>query len=235
MSKALAAALRAKGAKSDAPLRDVFGYFDLGGQMREAEDPGMAHGGESGMGTTGIGLEWGDVGNQAEGQNAAPVVFRAPNETLGRAVTWGQQGSDNEGGGRGSFNVDASLLPQTRFGDVTLTGAVDDRTRLYDPSLVYDDPNYGRITDSRNIDTSSWSDYFGPVIMSAAMAGMGALGAPSLATGLVSAGRAVGEGGLRGGAGNILGVLGNVAGLPSWATNIGRLALSTALRRNGKG
>lgn len=226
--QALAQALRGKSAK-DAPLRDVYGYFDLFGQMREASDPGTAHGGEAGMGSTGVGLEWADVGGQAENQNAAPVTFRAPNETLANAVTWGQQyGGD---GSRGAFNVDPTKLPETRFGSVLNTGMVDAHTRLRDPSMVYDDPNYGRITDARNIDTSSISDYFGPAIMSAAMWGMGALGAPSLAMQGIGVARGLGEGGLRGGAGGIAGILGNLAGLPGWATSIGRMALANALRR----
>lgn len=228
---AIAAALRAKNSAKDdgAPLRDVYSYFDLFGDMRDATDPGMAHGGESGMGSTGVGLDWADAGNQAENQNADPVRFNAP-PALAGAVTRNRMGN-NEGGDSWRFSVDPTKLPETRFGGVLNSHRVDPTTRLRNPAMVYDDPNYGRITDARNINTESWSDYFGPAIMAAATAGMGALGAPTLATGLIGAARGVGEGGLRGGAGGIAGILGNLAGLPSWATGLGRIALSNALRR----
>lgn len=217
---------KSKLAAKDALLRDVYSYFDLGGQMIEANDPGMAHGGESGMGTGAVGFEWADQGNQAENQNASPVQFNAP-EALAHAVTWGQQyGGD---GTRGAFSVDPTKLPETRFGSVLNTHRVDPSTDLFNPNLVYDDPNYGNITLAQNIDTRSWSDYFGPAIMAAATWGMGALGAPALGTGLVTAGRAFGEGGLRGGADDILGLIANQFGVPSWLTALGRYGVNELL------
>lgn len=225
-----------------APLRDVYGYFDLFGQMREASDPGTAHGGEAGMGSTGVGLEWADVGGQAENQNAAPVTFTAPNETLANAVTWGQQYSGD--GSRGAFNVDPTKLPQTQFGSVLNTGAVDANTRLYNPNMVYDDPNYGRITDARNIDTRSISDLFGPIMVGLAASGIGSLASAGIgaagAAGSAIPGYAVngvqlGRGVLSGNGidwNRLLSMIAPQLGIPSWGTTLGRLAIG-ALGRKG--
>jgi hypothetical protein len=239
--QAIAAALRAKGKSSAkaAPMADIYGYIDnLGTTSFGGEDPGTAHGGEAGMGTTGAGVEWADIGNQAEGQTPEQTTF-TPDARFNGAVTRAR--SDTEGGpGAYRFHVDPSLLPQTRFGDVTRSAQVNPHTRLRDPSMVYDDPNYGRITDHRNVDTSS----VGPMLVSLAAggigglasAGIGAAGAagssiPGWATSGIRAAQSFGNGDFAGGAGGILGALGSVAGLPSWATQIGRYALSNALRR----
>lgn len=221
----------AKQAKS-APLSNVYDYFHLGGQAMDASDPGTAHGGEAGMGTWNPSLEWADVGGQAENQNAAPVRFNAPENLMG-AVTWDEMGAGTENGGRHQFTVDPTKLPETRFGPVTGTGRVDAHTRLYNPSMVYDDPNYGRITDARNIDTRSISDYFGPAALALATWGMGALGAPSLAMQGLQLGRGV----LSGNGvdwGRILGMVAPYLNIPGEAVTLGRLAAGFA-DRNGRG
>lgn len=225
-AKALAAALRSK-----ADLRDVYGYIDNSGNTAYAFGPNEANGDNPGWGTTGGGLAWADQSGQgADGNVPASAVTFNPRDPFRGAVSLISNSANNEGSGGFRFDVDGSKLPQTRFGDVTRTAAVDDSTRVFDPSMVYDDQNYGRITHGANVDARSWSDMVGPALVAAAMAGIGALGAPTWATSLVGGARGLAEGGARGGAGAILGALGSLAGVPGWMTGIGRFALSQALR-----
>src|SRR5690606_2898578 len=117
--------------------------------------------------------------------------------------------------------VDGSKLPTTRFGDVTRTAPVNAHTPLFNPALVYDDPQYGRITDARNVRPDKLNQMVGMMLPSLAMGGIGLLGAPALGTQLVGLARALGNGG--NGLGNLIGILGGQFGLPSWATSLAQL------------
>lgn len=206
-------------------LRDVFGYIDNVGNGAYAVTPNGMSGGEQGWGTTGLGLEVANTqaNNGADGNQAqAPVTFK-PDDVFRGAVTMRPQSPNGEGSGGWFFDVDGSKLPQTRFGDITRAAPVHQgHTDLYNPNVQYNDENYGQITDARNVNTQSWSDMVMPALLSAAMGGMGMLGAPALGTQLVGLARTLGNGGdITGG---ILGMLGQQFGLPSWATTLGRLA-----------
>jgi len=146
-------------------------------------------------------------------------------------------GHSNEGSGSWRAEVDGSKLPTTRFGDVTRTAPVNAHTPLFNPALVYDDPQYGRITDARNVRPDKLNQMVGMMLPSLAMSGIGALAAPAaiaggglfggsfnpatLGTQLVGLARALGNGG--NGLGNLIGILGGQFGLPSWATSLAQL------------
>lgn len=209
-------------AKASTPsLRDIYGYFGpnfLGG------DPTMA-GDNAGNGTSALGLHWQEqAGGTENGGNGAQLVFDAP-EIFNGAVTYGgKSGSPNNGGGENRFEIDSSKLPQTRFGGVSGTAAVDSNTRLKFPNLRYDDPNYGTITPIWNVDTRDrLNDFVALAAPAAAMAGIGALGMPSMAGSFVNLARGLGSGhGVNLGA--IVGMLGNMVGLPAPMTTLARLA-----------
>lgn len=209
--------------------RDIYGYFGpnfLGG------DPSQA-GNNAGSGTSALGLHWVEQpGGTENGGNGAQLVFDAP-EIFGGAVSYGGKGPN--GAGENRFEIDAAKLPQTRFGGVTRTAAVDDSSRLFNPRLQYDDPNYGRITPIWNLDTrNALNDFVALAAPAAAMAGIGALGMPALAGQVVGLARGLGSGqGLN--IGSLAGMLGGALGLPTWATSIGRTALAAALRQRSKG
>lgn len=216
-----------------APLEDVYGYLTNLANGSFVHESGMEGGGEAGMGSTGAGVWLDTPTNQAEGSNATPTLrLDVPNQALRDAVQLVRDGSgDGQGGYR--FEVDASLLPQTRFGGVDMTAQVNPHTRLRNPNLVYDDPNYGRITDHRNVDTSSISDYFGPAAMALATWGMGALGAPTLAM----QGLQLGRGALSGNGidiGRIISMIAPYLNIPGEVVTLGRLAAGFA-DRNGRG
>ena len=100
----------------------------------------------------------------------------------------------SEGSGR-HLSIDGSKLPQTRFGDISRTAAVDEGTDLQNPNLVYDDPVYGRIAPLMNIKGNDELGVIVQAIMSAMTAGMAAL--PGAAMGIqgVNAARSIGSGG----------------------------------------
>ena len=112
-----------------------------------------------------------------------------------------------------------SGLPRTRFGDVSVTTPVTGDTRLLNPNLVYDDPNYGRITLAKNIDTGS-NKFVGPGLMALAGLGMGSLagaaGGASAAQSFNTAKSLIGalQGAMKGGYGALLGPLLGQAGVP---------------------
>lgn len=133
--------------------------------------------------------------------------------------------------------IDFSRLPRTRFGSVENTVPIGPNMRLNNPDLVYDDPNYGRITVRGN--QRSRSPYLGPALMALVSMGMGPLigaaggaGAASTARTAMAALR-----GLQGlGEGNWTGALTGAAGafgVPSWATSLARLGMSYRNRPGG--
>lgn len=207
-------------AKGSPSLRDIYGYFGptfLGG------DPTMA-GDNAGNGTSALGLHWQEqAGGTENGGNGAQLVFDAP-EVFGGAVTYGGKGPN--GNQENRFTIDATKLPTTRFGGVTGTARVDSNTRLKFPNLRYSDPNYGDITPIWNVDTRDrLNDFVALAAPAAAMAGIGAIGMPSMAGSFVNLARGLGSGrGLN--LGTVVGMLGNLAGLPSYATTLARMAAS---------
>lgn len=214
-------------AKGD--LRDVYGYIDNSGNTAYAFGPNAPQGDNPGWGTTGAGLAWADQSGQgADGNVPSPAVTFNPRDAFRDAVTLSPQSASGEGSGGYRFDVDGSKLPQTRFGDVTRTAPVDWSTQMFNPRMTYDDPNYGQITFAPNVDARSISDYIGPALIAAATAGIGALGAPALATQLVSLARTLGNGG--DGIGALLSIIGGQLGVPSEVTTLGRLAMDYSRR-----
>lgn len=235
----LAAALRAKsGVKSGPPpLAGIFGYIDNQGTGFVGGTPNQHDGGEAGLGTTALGVNYADpqANNGADGNMPqAPLTFKPPAQ-FAQGITMMPNSTNGEGSGGFRFDVDASKFPQTRFGDVTRSAPVNAHSHLINPNLVYDDPNYGRITDARNIRPDQLNSMAWPALMSLAMAGMGSLGMPSFAGALVNGARGFGSGNMGGGLSALLGAAGGAFGLPSWATSLGRLALAQALRNRGNG
>lgn len=98
-----------------------------------------------------------------------------PDSFLGRL---NQQYGDTVG-----FNDPRSLyinyqnLPRTRFGGVDRTAPVEQGSKLINPYLVYEDPNYGRITPMGNVRTGN--EWLGPTLMALVGAGMGSLAGPA--------------------------------------------------------
>jgi hypothetical protein len=97
---------------------------------------------------------------------------------------------------------------------------------LRNPNLVWQDPVYGQLTDTRNIKQESpgWLDMLGPM----AVMGVGALlgGLPALAgASMVQAGTGAAQGFSSGNPlGGILSLAGPVAGVPSYLTSLLRMA-----------
>jgi len=214
-------------------LRDVYRYFGpnfLAGNPNEA-------GNNAGGGTSAPGLERMDVASSTEngtGAQNGDLVFNAP-EMFGGAVSWNGPGGGGKWDNGNSFSIDDAKLPSTQFGNVSRTYQVDPGTQLLNPRLQYDDPNYGQITPLWNIDTrDKLNDTFAVVAPSLAMAGIGALGMPAWAGQLVGLARGLGSGGGLN-AGTLAGMAGSALGLPTWATTLGRVALSQALRRRNGG
>lgn len=154
----------------------------------------------------------------------------------------GEAGSG--GADRKKLNIDWGSAPQTKFGPVNMTAPVTykDGTPIQgreaiDKRYVYDDPNYGTITHAQNIKDKQnpFFQYAGPAIMAAAGMGLGQLGMPSLASGLVKGAGSFGNGG---GLDSLLAQLANIAGgqlgLPSWATSAGTTLARLAKGNGGK-
>lgn len=208
-------------------LRDLYSYIQAG----DNPQPNLTMGGEQGMGSIAPGLTWTEQNTGGDGNMQAPNVTFTPDPLFAQGVSYTP---GNAEGGASRFEIDPSKFPQTRFGDVTRTAPVNNNDRVYDPRLVYNDPNYGRITSQMNLRDSPLNSIASSAIMAALMAGMGGLGMPSWASGTVNLGRGLGSGqGLN--FGTLAGMAGSAAGLPSWVTNIGRLALTQALRRRNGG
>jgi len=256
MPAALAAVLRAKAGASksgdafglNAPMRDVFQYIDNQGTGTFFSSPNEQSGGEAGMGSSAT-TPWQTITHGA-GDNAWTEQVPGVDPKFADMVRFSSNaGHSNEGSGGWRAEVDGSKLPTTRFGDVTRTAPVNAHTPLFNPALAYDDPQYGRITDARNVRPDKLNQMVGMMLPSLAMSGIGALAAPAaiaggglfggsfnpatLGIGAVNAARGFGSGGLSGGLSGILGALGSSFGLPSWATSAGRIALAEALRNQG--
>lgn len=245
---ALAAALRAKVAQSGptAPLAGIFDYIDNQGSGASFVTPNEHDGGEAGWGSTAP-VPW-TTQTQGGGDNASTSQMPGVDPRFAGVVSFLSNGSNGEGSGGWQSRVDGSKLPTTRFGDINLVAPVNAHSSLYNPAMVYDDPNYGRITDARNVRPDQLNATVGMALPAAAMAGIGYLAAPAaiaggglfggafnpaqLGLGLVNAARGFG-GGTSGGLSGLLGALGGGFGLPSWMTTAGRLALAQALRNRG--
>ena len=110
------------------------------------------------------------------------------------AATFGASPYSEPGASPGSgqhLAIDGSKLPQTLFGDISRTAAVDQGTDLQNSALAYDDPNYGRIAPLMNIKGNDELPAIVQAIMAALTAGMGAIAAPAAA----AAGAGAGAGG----------------------------------------
>lgn len=241
MPAALAAVLRAKaaGAKSgdafglNAPMRDVFQYIDNAGTGFVLGTPNTQSGSEAGMGSS-VTAPWETITHGA-GDNAWTEQVPGVDPKFADVVRIASNaGHSNDGSGGWRAEVDGSKLPTTQYGDINRAAPVNAHTPLFDPRMVYDDPNYGRITDARNVKPDQINSMVSAALMSAAMAGMGYLGMPSFGSALVNGARSFGSGNAGGGFGSLLGAAGSYFGLPSWMTSAGRLALSQALRDHGE-
>lgn len=118
----------------------------------------------------------------ADGPDMSKAPGLGPDDPLSKYVHTTQQQYNTDSGQNGyQFDVDYSALPKTKFGGVQNTWAVDDMNAVNDPSLVYDDPNYGKITHKGNLKQGTWDkiNQIAPSLMMAAGTyGMGLLGMP---------------------------------------------------------
>lgn len=226
-------------------LSSIYDFIDNVGNNAYAINPVHEDGQESGWGTT---AGWAfkkptDSSSNEGGARADPFTFD-PGPLFSAGVTLSPQ-AGTEGSGGYHFNVDASKFPLTSLGKpVTETARVNDRQRLYNPGAVVDDPNYGHITDYRNVRPDQLNTIMQLAIPSLAMAGVGSLMAPvalsSLGLGsgtlnpgsLISLARTLSNGGDPTSAG--LGIIGDALGLPSWLKPVESLVLGQ-LNRGGHG
>lgn len=234
-SEELTALLREREAGGDQrTLRDIYDYIDNQGNAAFAITPNNMSGGEQGWGSTGPGLEFTDpqANNGADGNQRQDQYTFDPGELFRHGITLSSNaGHQGEGSGGFRYMVDGSKFPTTRFGDVTQTAPVDDGTRLRNPNLRYNDENYGDITHHQNVRINPFNQYFMQALMTGAMGGISALGAPALATQLVSLGRTLGMGGDP--TSILLRMVGGQLGLPGWTTQLASLALGQ-LNRGSK-
>jgi hypothetical protein len=129
-------------------------------------------------------------------------------------------------------------LPTTKFGSIEYTIPVEDGVKLLNPNMVYDDPNYGKITHIMNKDRGK-SQMLGPALMALVGAGMGgAIGAAGGANAASGFNTAKGMfGGLQGtfnkNPGALLGMipgLGSMAGLGQIGSLLSNPATSMAAK-----
>lgn len=178
-------------------LRDIYDYIDNMGNAAYSITPNNMSGGEQGWGSTGQGLEFADpqANNGADGNQFQEQYTFDPGELFRHGITLSSNaGHQGEGSGGFRYMVDDSKFPQTRYGGVSQSAPVDHGTRLRNPAMRYDDPNYGDITHHRNVEINPFNQMFMQTLMAAAMGGIGALGAPAWATSLVNMARGLGNG-----------------------------------------
>ena len=139
-----------------------------------------------------------------------------PNATFSDIATSGGEGGDGPMGKRLDFDI--NKLPSVNGIAPHLLFKSNHADRIKDPSKVYDDPNYGSVTDGRNFykdQDAEWTKY-APLVVSllAPMAG-GALAA----AGIGAAGGTAGVTGAAAGLG-----AGNIAsgGAETWLTQLAR-------------
>jgi len=203
-------------------LRNIYDFMELGhgNSIINNADPGRAHGGEAGMGSSAEQwLDWDDEGN---------VEFNVPEALAG--VIERNPGEANGETPRASFNIDWDQLPDTRYGDVWRTWGINENTRLNNPDLWYEDDNYGRITDDRNVHIDRSLDFIPNMLTQLAMAGMGMGGLlgpmGGVGSSLVNAGRGAINQDWLGAFGSLLGPLGSMADIPGWVTTLARQGIN---------
>ena len=232
-----------------ADYRDIYNYtgYDTGsgGPQYQGDPEKMGYGTWIANDISGnpmnIATTYKDVGSGSEGGYIqvpdTPDMSNAPGfadngkmngivSLIDNSKLYNQDGSGNN---PYTYDVDYSKLPQTKFGPVTNTWAVTNMNDVENPDLVYDDPNYGKITAKSNMKQTGW-DKFNTVapglIMSGATMGLGALGFPAFAMAGVNSLRGASESGNWGQAlantglslaGNLMGGVG--LGLPPEITN----------------
>lgn len=140
------------------------------------------------------------------------------------AVNFGASPYSENANGSRHLSIDASRMPGTRFGDISRVGAVDQGTDLINPSMAYDDPRYGRITPLTNIRGNPELEMGVKALMAAGTAGIGMLGAPAWASGMINAARGAGSGNWAGAAGSLLGL----TGISPWLASALRMGMNYA-------
>lgn len=218
-------------ANDERGLREIYTYLDTPGNDAWANGPSDP-GSESGMGSTGLGITRNDHSDNeggGSGELARPEFNFDPGQLFRQGITL-QQNNQNEGSRNFHYNVDDSAFPRTQFGGVSQSAPVEWNTQLYYPGMVDDDENYGRITDGRNVDSNSWSDYVFPAIMAAMSAGVGGLavagGMPLWATQMPALLQAFAQGDGEIPWQRIASMVAGAAGVPGWATTLGNTAYS---------
>ena len=138
-----------------------------------------------------------------------------PNATFTDTATYGGEGGDGPMGKRLDFEI--SKLPSVHGIAPYQLSLSNAHERVKDPSKVYDDPNYGSVTDARNFykdPDAKWTK-FAPLVVS--------LLAPMAGGALAAAG--IGAGGTAGITGAAAGLgAGNIAsgGAETWLTQLAR-------------
>ena len=136
-------------------------------------------------------------------------------------LTGYQTGGEGDSSQSGTVFQLGPNAPKTQYGDATLARAANGAFTLKNPSLQYNDPNYGQITTTANtIDPSSQRniyDLIGPLAMSAILGGAGAglFGVVGAGEGAALSGANAVSGFLKGGGLSGVGsFLGGMTGLP---------------------
>lgn len=216
-------------------MRDIYDYLSNQGNSAFFYTPNETSGGEAGMGNTGH-VPWETV-TSGGGDNASSSQVPGVDERFRDVVSFLPNSANGEGSSGYASRVDDTKLPQTRFGGVNMTAPVTANTPLYNPNMVYNDPNFGLITDHRNVKPDQVNNMASQAILAAMMGGIGMLAAPaavaggglfggtfnpaSLGIGAVNAARGLANGGDWM---SILSSLGGSVGVPEWATTLAQLA-----------
>jgi len=202
-----------------APLADVFSLLSYGGGTDEYGNPSYLQV---------------DAGKQAGDPSIAQVAQQLQQSGALTAASPQQAGV--------GFNVDYSKLPKTSLGTSVQgwsptpyqPGSNGDPSKLFNSKAVINDPNYGWITRTANVNNASGDvlDRYGGAIPYAIMAGLGAgFGALTPLSGML--GQAFNQAGnvIEGNKFNPLTLLGiglGGLGVPSWATTLGGLGMNAA-------
>jgi hypothetical protein len=106
---------------------------------------------------------------------------------IGGSVPTGTAGGEGGPSGAGGPAINWDAMPSTKLGPASNLTPVGPDTKVFNKNLIIDDPNYGEVTLTSNVNNAQWSDMIGPVIGLAIGAGFGALGAPTWASSLTNA------------------------------------------------
>lgn len=173
-------------------LSDIYQYIDNRGTSFAANEP--VTGGEQGMGSS-FTEPWQTITHGA-GDNAWQEVVPVVDPRFAEGITFGRNSTNGEGSSGWNTTIDDSKFPRTSLGTgVSQTAPVNDYSDLFNPNLVVDDPNYGRISPESNFKPDKLNTTVQQALMAAAVGAFGmAPGMPGFITPAISAARSLGSG-----------------------------------------